>query len=1027
MTIKSFWRRITSSLVFDSKDYALLDIVNDVLNRADYPAFRHLLAPYQHPRGIKELTAGQGLRIAYAAVNLLGSLEMGKAHDRIEALQALRDEAMNVEAGHLRRNTARVLMQIMKELVRSQGDEKRRLELAHDFHRAATGKTRIIERQLSRYHLSLMPEDWVQVSFDNHVHDANTKGRKSATHLIMDAWIKGIRSLTVVYYNFVNWDVAEELLQAAQVMGINVRLGIEFQTKFKAREVKIIWVPRGFTGPEDFLKFLAKPRIAAFMEQGRKLSKIQEEQVMAVLGEFNAHILPAVNQDLGVGLAPLDREDFTRFVGQGQASLLHLGKFIHSRLLPVLEERFAALQEAYRQAGPEDRGRIEDLAVKINSLDADTIIDDYLEPMITPGQSPRLGREISPLYCSILTSRTLTSQILEVWSANRFVLDLKGLTGDEVLEILHESKGRITHLEIVNLKNAAQEGPEKTRRIAQLMQAVNSSSLIPLKHWIMSRLEALQGRDSAEASHARTVLGGILHDIAAFHGLYRGRPLQALAGSDSTGQSSRMHGMGLVAGDTLPEKSRRALERSEAKQRQALAVGLTIEPRIVFEPRSSANPWLKALQAWAREYPVLRSLGYKSSRAFRHVGFYPAPKGESNLYTLGGVRQGFGNNLFLDKKTGAGRSERLSWDYLNTGLRNVLKAALGFIPAFLAFYLTRDWLVLKWFGAFIWFAITGVRNVIQSVLGGGGLSRTPLLKWRDYVNWERLSDSLLYTGLSVPLLDYLVKTVILDRGLSITVASSPLILYAVMNLANGLYICGHNLLRGLPRADAFWNIFRGVLAIPLSMAMSWALGRMLSPHDPVQAAATLQQWAAIIAKLASDCVAGLIEGLVDREYNLDQRLGDYDFKIEQMLMVQEKLESLFPEADVLLMLSNPKEFMNNLSQGHKDQELATIVNSLDFLYFWMYKPRGRVALERVLRDMTVQVRQAFLLTQYVLLRKREISRLFLDGLVGKNFSKALALYLDYADEYLDALQLLAARTPPPQNGDTHWRRPSLFI
>ena len=44
---------------------------------------------------------------------------------------------------------------------------------------------------------------------------------------------------------------------------------------------------------------------------------------------------------------------------------------------------------------------------------------------------------------------------------------------------------------------------------------------------------------------------------------------------------------------------------------------------------------------------------------------------------------------------------------------------IGFIPAFLAFSLRYDWWVLKFGGAFIWFGITGVRNILQSILGGG--------------------------------------------------------------------------------------------------------------------------------------------------------------------------------------------------------------------------------------------------------------------------------------------------------------------
>jgi hypothetical protein len=42
--------------------------------------------------------------------------------------------------------------------------------------------------------------------------------------------------------------------------------------------------------------------------------------------------------------------------------------------------------------------------------------------------------------------------------------------------------------------------------------------------------------------------------------------------------------------------------------------------------------------------------------------------------------------------------------------------------------------------------------------------RSPLLRWNDLVSWNRVADSLLFTGFSVPLLDFLVKTTLLDRG-----------------------------------------------------------------------------------------------------------------------------------------------------------------------------------------------------------------------------------------------------------------------
>lgn len=58
--------------------------------------------------------------------------------------------------------------------------------------------------------------------------------------------------------------------------------------------------------------------------------------------------------------------------------------------------------------------------------------------------------------------------------------------------------------------------------------------------------------------------------------------------------------------------------------------------------------------------------------------------------------------------------------YLNTALTNCLKILIGFIPAFLTFALTKDWWVLAYLGGPIWFAITGVRNIIQAVVGGEG-------------------------------------------------------------------------------------------------------------------------------------------------------------------------------------------------------------------------------------------------------------------------------------------------------------------
>ena len=299
-----------SRLFFDTNDYKLLSIVNDVLKRGSRPqSLSSLMAPYMHPHGIKEMAAASGLRIAYAIVSLLGSLEAGKAHDRIVALRSLRDEVFSSATSFYHKNTARVLMQIMKELARSQGNELRQLELAHDFRTVYTGKPRIVREELAKYHLLEMPEEWNQFAFDDHVHDANTKGRKSPTHLLMDAWIKGIRKLTVVYYNHIEEEVVAELLEAGAILDIHVRIGIEFSSRFRNKFVRLVWELEGFFDNHNLLQFLQEPAVQEMMAQGRQASLYQQRYVLDVFQEFSNHhralaATTGFGQNTNPGLSP---------------------------------------------------------------------------------------------------------------------------------------------------------------------------------------------------------------------------------------------------------------------------------------------------------------------------------------------------------------------------------------------------------------------------------------------------------------------------------------------------------------------------------------------------------------------------------------------------------------------------------------------------------------------------------------------------------------------------------------------------
>ena len=991
-------------LMFDRRDRELLNIVNEVQSGDTSPGYlRQVYYPHFHPLGIKELAESKGLRIAYATINLLASLGRGHMEQRLVALQALRDEILNTAEGPMPKNTARVLLQIMKELVRAQGNEARQLALAHDFRTTASGKPRIVRRQMARYHLVEMPEAWNQIAFDHHVHDVNTKGRKSATHLIMDAWIKGIRRLRVVYYNYISPASALEILEAARIMQIDLRLGIEFPARFGRRYVKLIWVPRGFSDTESFLCFLAEPAVAALMDEGRAVSAAMKQYVLAVLSRFNRVHRPELNRRFGVDLPAADEDDFLSFVAPGQPSLLHLAKYLHARLSPLLNARVEDLRSAWAAADEAGQSAIEAAVAEMNRYDSQQIVDDYLcrrrNVEVPDPETPGNGPAATPLL--ELSASQLLERLRRLHPEASTTINLSGMDSADVIGLLYAGGGLIDRLELFNLKDYTLGKTAHLPEINALQQAINTGNPIVLKDLVRGVQQRLhQSPDAADVQRAEA-LNAVLFDIDSLLSVYRMRPLQARIGSDSTGQSRRMPGMGLVVRETLPLIAQRRLSR---EGRQALPLHLPVYPRATGIPRQSPDRWIEGGYRLLRRLPVLKWLGYRHQWDWdvqeQQTCFVP----RGNVMTLGGIRPPSDNGLTLKPPApAASGAGAVSWANLNSQVKNVIKVAVGFIPAFATFALTKDWWLLAYGGAFIWFGITGLRNILQSVLGGGGLRRSPLLRWNDYVSWTRITDSLLYTGFSVPLLDYLVKTVLLDRVAGITTATAPTTLYAVMALANGIYISSHNAFRGLPRGALVGNFFRSLLSIPLAVLFNAGVGMLLGAAGVPDVNGVLQKWAAVISKTASDCVAGVIEGTADRAQNIRKRCRDCDVKLRALFAIYARLELLFPQVPAMVLLQDPSRFKRSALAEVNDLGKILAIHALDLLYFYMYQPRGRSALKIELGRLSAQERQIFLYSQRMLRQQEEVCLLFVNGVLGRDFSRALAFYLDRYRQYLTAL------------------------
>ena len=1019
----------THSFYFDKQDYALLAVINRFLDRDNQVTEEHARPFFHtslHPHGIKELAVSQEIRVAYAVINLLDSLEAGQAKDRLAALRSLHAEVLSTGTS-FRHNTGRVLIQLMKDLVRAHGNFPKQLCLAHDFRKAASGRRRIIRSLLRRYHLLEMPESWNQLSFDHHVHDANTKGRKSPTHLVMDAWIKGIRQLDVVYYNFIEPVAMEELLHAADIVGIKVRVGVEFQARFRGRYVQFIWQPRGFHSVREMLAFMEEKPMRHLMRMGKEASLYHHQYVMRLLERYNTVLRHEMGQELGLALAPIEENEILAFVGVGQTSRTHLAELIFMRIRTALqtaeEHSLHTLPHAqttkHSPAQGQPHGPQEPHPsspplpasppnyAAAEAITPDSIIDVWfslqknpdieLPLMITDGQHvPEIMR---------LLPTTLIDWLTSIHTPCHIILNLSQLTAKDVLELLYECDGAISHLELFNLKNFLAGSMPHMQAISALQTAINEGSAVALKRLIRTMLKELEAESTKESQERSVIFQEILRNIPRLQNYYAATPLGVRIGSDSTSRYSQSLGMGFAFPETLPPKARKELAAAKTPRRP-IPLHMDVCVRTTHCPKRYSFMGNKVAR-FVRTLPLLRHFNTRKQEEWVELERTCHFQEPGNITPLGGINKP--PTLHSSRK-----DQGLSISYLSTNWQNVLKVAFGFFLTAATFAYTQSWWFLAWFGPIIWFAITGLRNVLQTMLGAGGIKRSPLLRLNNCISWSRIADSLMFTGLSVPILELGVRKLLLEWGFGINSTNSPVLFFTVMSLVNSTYISSHNLIRGLPAEAVVGNIFRSFLAVPLSVFYSAALGSLflLAGWGTPEELIVLQQGASVISKLASDSVAAVIEGFADKAEYLRMRYWDYNGKLRQLFADYSRLDLLLPEEDTSEYLQRPKVFLQSGAEEVAKLEKRLIITALDLLYFWMYQPRSRVTLAHALARMSSDEREIFASTQTMLLRVQEVSQMFVDGLTGVEFAKPLAFYLDKHEEYLVEMQRLLRSLPP---------------
>lgn len=972
------WERI----FFDPGDRELVKTVA-AADRADSSWNIREYASELHPRGIIELVEPRALRIVRSVMTLLDNFTPGTnaMEKRLNAMTMLRDELCEGLSVPLKFNTARVLLELAKELIRLRRTPRRSLRAAHDLRMALLGNPRFIRSQLKRFQLLEMPEDSTPVTFDYHVHDANTKGRKSPSHLIMDAWIKGIRKLQVIHYNQVPPEGAFELMRAAEIMGIDVRIGIEFRVLHRGHFAELIWTPRGFSGADDFLKFLSKEKNSSFKARCEEASLYHTSLIFGMIRRFNVSGLKELNKFYGVEMAPVSDREFSAFLVPGRRpASAHAAEFIEQRLRTLLKDEQKKL---LRDRADRDEKRLKKINRELEKLHSGIIREKFLDFSMleeVPGDIKQLPAIMR------LSPAELTNELRKYSKGFRLTLNLTRLTLADVIEILYDCRGEITTLEIFNLKDHLRGLDTLDGVFNDLRHALNSGNVVTLKSIVLRAIDEMKSSDLPYRQDAVEKLRLILRKLPKFASFYSRTPLKSAIGSDSAGKAAvpgAAAGMGFAVIDTLPGNVRRALSRE--KYTSLLPVRCDVFKRVSLR----TSKWLPGKtrhSEWAAAN-LAESIGAGGNLVA--LGYRPAPSRQRRKHWWNKLEEHF--------------------HYLNSNIKIILKVLTGFTAAFLTFYFSGSWWVLAWFGAPIWLGITLSRNVIQFRIAAGAFRASPLLKWQEFISWQRISDSLFFTGLSVPLLDLVVKNLIMRQTFGITTENNPMLLYCTMGLANGLYITAHNLLRALPAQAILGNWLRVPLAIPIAFSINAVLAGLLHSCGVHGAETLLQQWAAVISKFSSDCVGGAVEAIADRGVYIRNRLGDLKRKQADLFRLVADLELAAPEQELTGLLDSNTIF--NDAEVKKSGLINRIcINSLDFMYFWMRQPRAPQIISRALKAATPEERQVFTAFQMLLLREKTVKKLLAGNALGGDCSRALNFYLRARQLYLDEISEIQKHT-----------------
>jgi hypothetical protein len=493
-----------------------------------------------HVSGIKNLVYNKAIDMAL----LYRAICSPNRSVRLVALARLRDEAFNYQGLEMPYNTRRILIALIKETVKAKGDLLRQHRYMAAFRHALSGRAYVVRTMLDELGLAEVPEARSRgaaaraAGWDDHVYDNAGPGRKTPAQLVLDAYIKGLSRLTIVYEDFLEPEALTEALEAGRIMGIAVAIGLEclVQTKQKRRLYHVLLL-EGYSSVQELKALISSP---AFTRVRRLVESNYEEydRIYAeLIHEFNRRSLPAINYGFHTTVGELKSLSVESLRAQAKGRHVfhaHLGQLLQRRLAKLREQRWAIDPEAER-------------------------LDEL-------GAAELRKRYFDPLYGDIL-SRGEFVKAEKLYAAVRDLETERGLRCVRVAytrpltnELAHCVRHLVAHardidaLEVWN-NRVRQEGyVDEARFLENLRRALNSGDAAAARRLIDSR--AIEGVKD--------------EDLAAAAERYRRSPLEPRVGSNSDGYNHLAPGMGF-----LP---RRALRnwRAILRTNRSMALPITL-------------------------------------------------------------------------------------------------------------------------------------------------------------------------------------------------------------------------------------------------------------------------------------------------------------------------------------------------------------------------------------------------------------------------------------------------------------------